>query len=181
MVIIMDRRQRKTRDAIFKAFSSLLETKRYEHISVQDIIDRADIGRSTFYAHFETKDALLKTMCSDIFNHIFEGNMCEYNDETGDLEAKLAHILWHLREHKNDIMGLLSGESSELFMGYISEYLKILFSLYIEDFNASVPEDYLIGHLVGSFSQTIKWWVKNGMKIPPEETAKYFIEVTETH
>ena len=177
----MDRRQRKTRDAIFKAFSSLLETKRYEHISVQDIIDKADIGRSTFYAHFETKDALLKTMCSDIFDHIFKGNMCEYNDKTGDMEAKLAHILWHLREHKNDIMGLLSGESSELFMGYIEEYLKILFSLYIEDFNASVPEDYLISHLVGSFSQTIKWWVKNGMKTPPEETAKYFIEVTETH
>lgn len=177
----MDRRQRKTRDAIFKAFSSLLETKRYEHISVQDIIDKADIGRSTFYAHFETKDALLKTMCSDIFDHIFKGNMCEYNDAKGDIQAKLAHILWHLREHKNDIMGLLSGESSELFMGYIEEYLKILFSLYIEDFNASVPEDYLISHLVGSFSHTIKWWVKNGMKIPPEETAKYFIEVTETH
>lgn len=173
----MDRRQRKTRDAIFKAFSSLLECKRYENISVQEIIDKADIGRSTFYAHFETKDTLLKAMCSDIFNHIFEGNMCEYNEEIGDMQAKLAHILWHLKEHKKDIIGLLSGESSELFMGYISEYLKILFELYIDDFKKNVPKDYLISHLVGGFCQTIKWWVKNGMEISPEETAKYFMAV----
>ena len=67
----MDRRQRKTREAIFRAFTGLLKEESYAKITVQQIIDRADIGRTTFYTHFETKDALLESFCADIFDHVF--------------------------------------------------------------------------------------------------------------
>lgn len=177
----MDRRQKKTRDAIFKAFGRLLESKKYEHITVQEIIDEADIGRSTFYAHFETKDMLLKEMCRDIFDHIFEDKICEYSAGKDDLETKLAHILWHLQNNNCNICGLLSSQSGDLFLQYLKEQLTILFKMYLAEFHADTPEDFLLYQLVGSFAEAIKWWVNNKMQHSPEQIAKYFMAVTETH
>ena len=67
----MDRRIAKSRKAIFAAFDALIVKTDYAKISVQNIIDEADIGRSTFYEHFETKDDLLRAKCTDLFEHIF--------------------------------------------------------------------------------------------------------------
>ena len=58
MVARQDRRVQRTRQLIRAAFRALLKEKGYEALTVQDIIDRANIGRATFYAHFENKDEL---------------------------------------------------------------------------------------------------------------------------
>lgn len=178
----MDRRQKKTRDAIFKAFSKLLETKRYSNITVQEIIDEADIGRSTFYAHFETKDELLKAMCTDIFQHVFSNELMtekthDFSGGSNQLEMKLTHLLYHLKDSEKDIVGILSCESGELFMRYFKEYLSELFADYRKEIQVDAPEEFVLDYLVGSFSETVKWWIKNDMKYTPEETAGYFMAV----
>lgn len=178
----MDRRQKKTRDAIFRAFSSLLEKKRYENITVQEIIDGADIGRSTFYAHFETKDDLLRSMCTDIFRHVFAEELpreADHDYSTGSkkIELKLEHILYHLRDHKNDLKGILSSESGELFMRFFREYLEELFLRYLEEFQADVPQKYLLNHLVGSFIETVKWWIIGDERYAPEEVVSFYMTV----
>ena len=88
----MDRRVNKTRMAIFAAFETLLAEKRYEQITVQDIIDKADIGRSTFYAHFETKDDLLKNTCRNMFDHIFEDHPSSENSHDFSAGTALPEI-----------------------------------------------------------------------------------------
>ena len=171
----MDRRQRKSRKAIFQAFAALLQTHRYEQITVQDIIDGADISRSTFYAHFETKDMLLKAMCSDIFDHIFSGDLCEYHEQGPQLQARLAHILYHLQEQKEQVLGILSCEGSSLFMDYFKERLEALFGLYLTDFSQEVPRDFLLHHLVGSFAEAVRWWADRNMVDTPEIVARHYI------
>ena len=74
---IRDRRQQKTRQAVFEAFTGLLEKKAYSKITIQEIIDGANIGRSTFYSHFETKDDLLKALCKEIFDHVFSDELTQ--------------------------------------------------------------------------------------------------------
>lgn len=174
----MDRRQRKSREAIMRAFSTLLSQKRYGQITVQDIIDEADVGRSTFYAHFETKDMLLKELCSDIFDHIFAGAQCSYLEQSPALESRLAHILWHFRERRADVLGILNSDSGTLFMQYFQERIATLFALYLKDFVRDVPEDFLLNHLVGSFAETVHWWVRNDLAESPEAVAEYYMRVT---
>lgn len=177
----MDRRQKKSRDAIFAAFSRLLRNRRCEHITVQEIIDEANVGRSTFYAHFETKDMLLKEMCSDVFDHIFAGEICAHEDGRTDIQSRLAHILHHLKDSENDIIGILSSESGDIFLRYLREYLTTFFGMYLSDFRTDVPEDFLLNHLVYSFCAALRWWVDDKMRTPPEKTAEYFMTITETH
>lgn len=177
----MDRRQMKTRSAIFSAFKALLNKKRYDKITVQEIIDEANVGRSTFYSHFETKDLLLDALCEDLFYHIFEKDPCPWVDKDEDLEGKLSHILWHIREDKNDLTGILLSDSSELFMNYFKKHLRTVFQEHITFFKIDIPEEFLLNHLVGSFSETVMWWIKEGMKTSLEETAGYFMKMTEKH
>ena len=181
MVIIMDRRQKKTKKAIYMAFAKLLKTNKYENIIVQDIIDEANICRSTFYAHFETKDTLLKELCSDIFNHIFNKDDCEYHEKPDEIESRLAHILFHLKNSEIELTTILSGESKDLFLHYLKEYLINFFETHLSFFSNKVPKDFLLSHLVGSFSEAIIWWSKNNMEQAPELIAKYFVSIIEKH
>ncbi len=175
----MDRRQQKTRDAVFDAFSSLLERKNYNHITVQDIIDEANIGRSTFYAHFETKDSLLDAMCEKIFGHVFSSvlNVEEHHDFSNDnrtLSDKLTHLLYHLKEQQKDINSVLSSESSDLFLGYFKGYLKKLFVEFKPENQSRVPEDFRINHYVSAFAEAVLWWVNEKMRTSPETVVEYY-------
>ncbi len=54
-----DRRVRRTRESLHKALISLALEKHYDSITVQEVLDRADVGRSTFYTHFQSMEELL--------------------------------------------------------------------------------------------------------------------------
>ena len=177
----MDRRQKKTRQAIFDAFTALLEEKSYSGITVQDILDRADIGRSTFYAHFETKDDLLRSLCAEIFGHVVSDEVPK--EETHDFSAEhdtkamITHLLYHLREHMDYLPGILSGESGEIFTAAFKDYLRALFSRSGDAAESRVPRDYLLNHMVCDLTETVRWWTRN-RHYAPEEICAFFLETT---
>lgn len=184
----MDRRQLKTRDAIFDAFSTLLSKKSLSRITVQDIIDRANVGRTTFYAHFETKDQLLKELCTDMFAHVFSTslpteNTHDFSKDVGNPHTMITHILYHLLDNKRNIIGILTFESGELFYGFFKHFFNGLMSRYLInelDFNKKeVPSDFFINHISSSFIGMVQWWIDNKMRQTPEELSDYFMAVIE--
>ena len=179
----MDRRQRRTRGAIFEAFISLLSRKNYEHITVGEIIDRADVGRATFYAHFETKEYLLKELCRELFSHVFEGDTGEdaLHSHLFDCDAPdsvFLHLFQHLQKNDNHILDLLSCQNNGLFLTYFKEELKKLDSRHLVRFSQrkapALPEDFWVNHIAATFVETVRWWLENGKKETPEQITEYF-------
>jgi len=177
----MDRRQKKTRSAIYSAFTDLLKEEAYSKITVQQIIDRADIGRTTFYSHFETKDDLLKSLCNDIFDHVFSKSLDK--EKTHDFscvkgtESQITHILYHLQEHMDYLPGILRGEGGDIFMSYFKEKLTELFAPIRENVSSDIPSDYILNHMVSDFSETVRWWTQN-TEYSPEEISTFFLRTT---
>lgn len=115
----MDRRIQKSRQAIYRAFITLLNQKSYEKITVQELIDEANVGRSTFYAHFETKEALLEEVCQDLFEHTFVGYQKEMT-----LYELLAHLFLHFKRNQDKIATLLLSNNS-YFIRRLKDQLEI--------------------------------------------------------
>ena len=187
METTMDRRQQKTRAAIFDAFSALLSEKPYSKITIQDIIDRANIGRSTFYAHFKAKDSLLEEMCGELFDHIIDGVMNDNMPDDGHTapgvpDPVFAHLLQHIAANTNHTRDLLTSESSDIFLRFFKSSLNRLIASYVLKGRTPfchVPEEFLLNHISGSFVEMVQWWVQRKMKETPEELDAYFRAVIE--
>ncbi len=178
----MDRRQQKTRQAVFDAFARLLERKSYTNITVQDIIDEANIGRSTFYSHFETKDELLKALCSEIFDHVFAEEISkekthDFSKTSNNIKAEITHILYHLQDSGRYIKRILSCESGEMFMRYFKERLTQVFEGELEKQESDIPTEYMLNHMVCDFAETVRWWM-NHDHYSPEDISGFFFSTT---
>lgn len=182
----MDRRQRKTRTAIFAAFTELLSKKEFHQITVGEIIDKADIGRATFYAHFETKDFLLKDFCEELFCHIFdiennEGHTHHHIFDCDGSPSAFLHLFQHLQKNDNHILTLLSSQNNELFLKYFRSNLELLIENHLSLFESrksnDIPDSFWKNYIVSTFTETIKWWIENGMQESAETITAYFFSV----
>lgn len=183
MVKRMDRRQRKTREAIFSALIALLSKKDFRQITVGEIIEQADIGRATFYSHFETKDDLLKALCEELFCHIFDsmGGDQHTHRHIFDCEAPdsvFLHLFQHLQRNDNNILQLLSGQNNELFLQYFKSNLHRLIENQLHLFAARksemLPESFWVNHIASTFVETVRWWIDNGLEQSPETITDFF-------
>ena len=175
----MDRRQKKTRTAIFQAFIQLLSEKDYAQVTVGEVIDRADVGRATFYAHFETKEYLLRELCRELFDHVFCPAGHSELFHCDGAEEGFVHMFRHLRQNDNNILRLLRSRNNELFLRYfqdqLTQTLRAQLPLFAHRRDSRLPEDFWLGQICATFIQTVRWWVEGGMVQSPEQITEYFM------
>lgn len=179
----MDRRQRKSREAIFQAFTQLLSHKEFGRITVGEIIDLADVGRATFYAHFETKDMLLEALCRELFCHVVdtaqEAAIHRHIFTCQETDHVFLHLFRHLHSNDHHILDLLSGRNNGLFLYYFKRELRGLAERQLHLFDHQrkdqLPESFWVHHIATTFVETVSWWVENGLKESPETITEYFL------
>lgn len=152
----MDRRVAKTRAAIINAFSQLLIETPYQSIRVKDILETANVGRATFYAHFESKEILLEEVSLGLFHHIFDEGT-----HYPDLDTLLDHLFWHIDEHKVIKQLLLQEEKyfTNEFKQHLEEFLWPVLEKNWVKTQSSIPESLLIKQLVATMMATLEWWL----------------------
>lgn len=90
---------------------------------------------------------------------------------------RIRHILYHLQEHMDYLLGILSGDGGDIFMGYFKGYLTDLFPPSVQAAVRLAPQEYILNHMICDFSETVKWWSQNP-KYTPDEICSFFLENT---
>ena len=169
-----DRRITKTRKAIYTAFLQLLNQKNFESITVQEIIDLADVGRSTFYSHYESKELLLDELCRYLFHHLFE------REENISTEAYLAHIFSHFKKNQDHVTSLLFSKNDYFLRQLQKELEHHVYPMVAEDLQVSypnIPDSYLKHYVVTNFIETLTWWLKKGKSYTEDQVVRFYLAV----
>ena len=181
----MDKREEKTLKAINEAFTTLINNKDYDDITIQDILDLSKVSRSTFYAHYKTKDELLLSISNHIFEHVFSKSLQEEKthdfskDLFYDYKHLIVHIFYHVRDEKELFKGILSNKVNALFLNEFRTHIARFVASYMNNYPVRVdfiPLELRKSLAVENFIVVLKYWVNDGYKETPEEISDYYIK-----
>jgi AcrR family transcriptional regulator len=176
----LDRRVQRTRRLLHEALVSLILEKKYKSITVQEILDRADVGRSTFYLHFQDKDELLASGFQNL-----ESLLKSVQAAHATVSGKSSHeriigfslaMFEHAKEYREVHRALLGSNAEPIvrrhihsaLAGIIRQEVKMELLKRKRGIGPVAPE--LLTHfLVSSYISVLTWWLNAKSPVPPKE------------
>ena len=173
-----DRRSQRTRQALGDAFVELMMEKGYEAVSIKDVIDRANVGRSTFYAHYADKNELFLSQMERVVQML--GQHAPQAVSEGNPFFPSLGLFQHVQQQWK-LYKILSWESG---INLLTRHLQKSISDQIEQrllaggqvFETPIP--IIANFLSGSFLSLLKWWLDNKMMYSPEQMDEIFCKLT---
>ncbi len=179
-----DRRGPRTRRLLRDSLISLIMEKGYDSVTVQDITDRANMGRATFYLHFKNgKDQLLMTSLREMFDDLKARIVPPSPDiPLGDMAMRMIPFQ-HAFEYRDLYrVTLLSQQGTAAIVNGIREYLagslRERIDVIVADRQPVVPLDILANYLAGAMISLISWWLKQDSNYTAEQMAEMFSQLS---
>ena len=180
-----DRRIQKTKAALQQALISLMFEKNYQSIVVQDILDRANVGRSTFYMHYRDKDDLLVDGLQNLRADLLQAKKIYSAPTSKNHEKVIAFSLAlfeHTYGHKDLFKSLIGGQGwvivrqhmEDMIIQLIKEEARPLFK---KKSVSEIPFELFSYFLGSTFMSIITWWLNHRNPIPPKEINVLFREL----
>jgi AcrR family transcriptional regulator len=177
-----DRRVERTRQLIRGAFRSLLEEKGYEALTVQDIIDRANVGRATFYAHFDNKDELFASGFDELRASLKARQRAALSrgGDFGERVFVFSHEMFvHANEYRAVFHAIIGRQSGVVVQRLLQ---KLLVDLVRDDVKAAsgggtanpVTIDAAAQFIAGGLFGLLVWWLNASPRLSAAEANALF-------
>jgi AcrR family transcriptional regulator len=188
-----DRRIQRTRQALRTALLELIKEKDYDAISVEEITERANVGRATFYKRYKDKEDLLleefREMANEkvqILSEIPFSTWLQSEDMTDPRKKRLAPplliVFEHIYENSELYYILLKSEKSSRIVERIRKISTGAIAKFVETkaktdpipFLFKVPIEFFAAFFSGALLSTIDWWLEEEMRHTPKEMTHLF-------
>ena len=173
-----ERRRLQTRRLLIQTALQLVLDKGYDAITIQDITDRADLGRGTFYIHFKDKEEVVWTAFQELFQELEQEAHSKLDRRLPQVEYYgLLNIFQHAEKNRDLYRVMFGGQGSAMLTGRAQDYLANVFLYDIRqasqpleiDFN--LPEEVEAQLLTGAITRLLYWWLEVADNYTPEQMA----------
>lgn len=179
----LDRRVRRTRESLHKALISLTLEKKYDEITIQEVLDRANVGRSTFYAHFEGMDELLISGVRDL-QITLDSALQQERKSAKRHESVVAFsraMFEHASGYRDVYHALLNTRAWPLvrqaLQGILEELIRRECKAEIAKLkraDSEVPVDLFVHYLTAAYFAVLVWWMHRRSRLTPPQIDEVF-------
>jgi AcrR family transcriptional regulator len=172
-----DRRSQRTRRFLTHALLQLMLEKRYDKITVQDIIDRANVGRSTFYAHYLDKEDLLTSQFEEVLDYF--SHHLEVGEGNNNPRMSVKALFRHAQEFQPVYNAMVWGRGIELLyqqgQAFLCKRIEADLAVMAEaSRQPTVPTTILATYIASTLVTLLRWWLENKMPYSVERMDEIF-------
>lgn len=172
-----DKRSIQSSEWIYEALKTLMLDKEYSKITITDIVNKANLGRTTFYRNFDCIDDVLKMKCDEKFNEFRKYCIDYYKLNSISDKSFLTPFLKYWYKNSEIVELLIKANRENILKQCLTEEVTFFINSSSIDKNTTISShiNYFISMIVSNSISILTEWISNGKDIPPNELANIII------